>query len=644
VEEQHSSLLDSLAQCEALLAEDKEEEARTLFLSLNTKGIEEVDLHLSAADTAEKLGITERIVYELNQAYRCRPDDLSIIRRIAVVRIDAGQYDRAEKCLRELISKDPQDLEAYRNLGNILEEGKQYGAAAELYREAYKKTNIEEFLKRASSVENYEAPPDNDRDPVEEKADSHVPPLPEDNDAMLYLTLFQGREGTYARQWVSPTGESGYTPVREPFTLNTAKNHLIGNITVGLYQLRIDNTLLFIAFDIDIPKSMLSQVVSDKRKWDSAVAMVHKTACAIADTCASLEIPAYIEDSGHKGRHVWIFLDEPVQAKTAKNLARFILSKTTGIPPQIHVEVFPKQTFVKEDGLGNLIKIPLGIHKKSGRRSLFLDPEGKPFPRQLSFLKTIRKYSRDILFETLASRRDESLPKADGEEMDSAPFDLDDGKGAQQERKQAMKQLHLSRPVEEYNPERDHQFQVLLVRCPVIRHLVEKARQFRELNNDEAMVLVHSLGHLDNGPEAVNAILRECPDANESLFLKSRLRGNPVSCPKIRSRIPEVTSKLQCNCQFDPRLSVYPNPLIHLQGPDPGALGVTLDSLQFHSLVQDYLKTRKILKETEILMERYQERMNSLFEEAGVQEVETPLGRITRAKNEDGTVSFSIGV
>lgn len=644
MEEQLTSTVDSLAQCEALLRDDKEEEARTLLLSLQTKGIEDADFHIKAAQCAEKLGITERIVYELNQAYRYRPDDLSIIKRLAVVRIDAGQYDRAEKCLRELLSKDPQDIDAYRHLGTILEEGRQYGAAAELYREAYQKTNLEEFLKRASSVESCEEIDGDEVSSEDEKPDSHVPRIPEDNESMLYLTLFQGREGTYARQWMSPTGESGYTPVREPFTLSVAKNHLIGNLTVGLYQLRIDNTLLFIAFDLDIPKSMLTQVISDKRKWDSAVTMVHKAACAIANTCASLEIPAYIEDSGHKGRHVWIFLDDPVPAKTAKNLARFILSKTEGIPTQIQVEVFPKQTFVKEDGLGNLIKIPLGIHKKTGRRSLFLDGDGKPFPRQLSFLKTVKKYAREALFETLASRNDEILQKAEGSDTDSAPFDLDDGKGNHQERKQIIKPLHLSRPLEEYDSERDHQLQVLLVRCPVIRHLVEKAKQFRELNNDEAMVLVHSIGHLDKGPDAVNGFLRECPSADESLFLKSRLRGNPVSCPKIRSRIPEVTSKVTCNCQFDPRLSVYPNPLIHLQGPDPGALGVTVDSLQFHSLVQDYLKTRKILKETEILMERYQERMNTLFEEAGVEEAETPLGRITRIKGEDGSFSFSLGV
>ncbi len=644
MEEQPVSLKDSLAQCEALLSEEKEDEARTLLLSLQTKEIKDADLHLAAAQCAEKLGITERIVFELNQAYRYRPDDLSIIKRLAIVRIDAGQYDRAEKCLRELLIKDPQDIDAYRQLGTIMEEGRQYGAAAELYREAYQKTNLEEFLKRASSVEHCEETDDDEVHSENEKPDSYVPRIPEDNEAMLYLTLFQGREGIYARQWVSPTGESGYTPVREPFTLSVAKNHLIGNSTVGLYQLRIDNTLLFIAFDIDIPKSMLTQAISDKRKWDSALAMVHKTACAIANTCASLEIPAYIEDSGHKGRHVWIFLDEPVQAKTAKNLAKFILSKTEGIPPQIQVEVFPKQTFVKEDGLGNLIKIPLGIHRKTGRRSLFIDGEGKPFPRQLSFLKTVQKYSRETLFETLSSRHDEMLQKAEGAETDSAPFDLDDGRGNIQDRKPGTKPPHLSRPVEEYDPARDHQLQVLLVRCNVIRHLVEKAKQFRELTNDEAMVLVHSLGHLDKGPDAVNAILRECPAADESLFLKSRLRGNPVSCPKIRSRIPEVTSKITCNCQFDPRLSVYPNPLIHMQGPDPGVLGVTLDSLQFHSLIQDYLKTRKALKETEILLERYQERMNALFEEAGLEEAETPLGKITRLKNEDGSFSFSLGV
>lgn len=643
MEQQLASLEDALKQCESLVNGDKEEEARTLLLSLQTKGVEDAEIHLKAAQCAEKLGITDRIIYELNQAYRYRPDDLSIIKRLAVVRIDSGQYDRAEKCLRELLKKDPHDIDAYRQLGAILEEDRQFGAAAELYREAYQKTGLEEFAKRALSVEHIEETDESSEYSDEEKPDSHIPRIPEENEVVLYMSLFQGREGTYARQWVSPTGESGYTPVREPFTPNPAKNHLIGNLTAGLYQLRIDNTLLFIAFDIDIPKSVLTQAVGDKRKWDSAIASVHKTACIIADTCASLGIPAYIEDSGHKGRHVWIFMDEPVQAKAAKNLARLIMARSEGIPPQIQVEIFPKQTHVKEDGLGNLIKIPLGIHKKTGRRSLFIDGNGVPYPRQMSFLKTIRKYSKEALFEVLASRFD-GARRGEMTETDGAPFDPDNGKGVHQEPGKTVKQIGISRPVEEYDPARDSQFQLLLVRCPVIRHLVEKAQQFREINNDEANVIVHTIGHLENGPDAVNSILRECPTASESLFLKSRLRGNPISCPKIRSRVPDVTSRVICNCQFDPRLLVYPNPLIHLQGPDPGALGVTVDSLQFHSLVQDYLKTKRILNETEILFERYQERMNKLFEEAGVEEAETPLGKITRVKGEDGSISFSLGV
>lgn len=36
-----------------------------------------------------------------------------------------------------------------------------------------------------------------------------------------------------------------------------------------------------------------------------------------------------------------------------------------------------------------------------------------------------------------------------------------------------------------------------------------------------------------------------------------------MSCPKIRKRIPQVTSRLECNCQFDGSGDHYPTPLLH---------------------------------------------------------------------------------
>lgn len=46
--------------------------------------------------------------------------------------------------------------------------------------------------------------------------------------------------------------------------------------------------------------------------------------------------------------------------------------------------------------------------------------------------------------------------------------------------------------------------------------------------------------------------------------MKDRLKGNPVSCPSIRKKIPHVTRRLACNCAFEFAADRYPTPVLYL--------------------------------------------------------------------------------
>jgi hypothetical protein len=84
------------------------------------------------------------------------------------------------------------------------------------------------------------------------------------------------------------------------------------------------------------------------------------------------------------------------------------------------------------------------------------------------------------------------------------------------------------------------------------------------LTHDEQVVVIHSLGHSGAGVLAVNYLLDACVDVPPTARLQSPLAGNPVSCPKIRKRIPQVTGAVACNCRFDVAAGQYPNPRLHL--------------------------------------------------------------------------------
>jgi hypothetical protein len=142
-------------------------------------------------------------------------------------------------------------------------------------------------------------------------------------------------------------------------------------------------------------------------------------------------------------------------------------------------------------------------------------------------------------------------------------------------------------------------------------------------------------------------LFARCLHADPALFLKSRLRGHPMSCPKIRARIPHLTSTVDCNCTFDLTTNLYPTPLLHLQALGPPAAapgGLSLESLQFKQLLQDYLKLRQQLRETQLLLHRYEASLARFFEEAGVEAVDAPLGRLRCRKTENGKASFTLEI
>jgi hypothetical protein len=449
---------------------------------------------------------------------------------------------------------------------------------------------------------------------------------------VTFLSLFSGREGVYARQWVSPTGESGYTPIQEPLTPKVAENHILGNHSVGVYPVRLDNTVNFIAFDLDVAKFALNRAITSQRAWAGVMAKVHQAACRLLDIAAAQEIPAYLEDSGFKGRHLWIFLETPIPAGVAKKCGDLLAGQLLPLPPEVTVEVFPKQATVKPGSLGNLIKLPLGIHRRTGKRGLFIQPDGQPYPDQLALLGQVRRAPRSLIYRMIQRLHPaKATALAVAETASPAPEPL-------------PAPPPLAAPEAPYDLERDPQFQYLLLKCPVLRSITEKVNRTSQLTKEETLVLLHTLGHLEHGPAAVNELFQRALNADPALFLKSRLRGNPMSCPKIRARVPHITSTLDCNCIFDLATNLYPTPLIHIHGliKPAGPLGLTVDSLQFQNLLKDYLKLRQQLRETQLLLERYETRLAQFFEEVGVEAVDTPLGRLKRVQTAAGQTSFTL--
>lgn len=112
--------------------------------------------------------------------------------------------------------------------------------------------------------------------------------------------------------------------------------------------------------------------------------------------------------------------------------------------------------------------------------------------------------------------------------------------------------------------ETDPRVRHLLAECAVLAELKRTVDEHRRLSHEEQLVLIHSMGHLEGGPQAVNYLFAKCVDVGPEKLMKDRLKGNPVSCPSIRKKIPHITRRAGCNCHFDFASDRYPTPVLHL--------------------------------------------------------------------------------
>ena len=560
---------------------------------------------------------------------------MPVLKRLAVIYQDQGQTDKAIRAWQQVIPLAPEDEEPVYELGLLFEQNKEWESARQIYQDAFQRTQnpkFQKFIKELQFQSRAEASEARDEASPEETLLS-----PTEAQLIHFTTLFSGREAVYARQWVSPTGNAGYTPIHEPLTVLVAKNHILGNHTIGVYQLRLDNTVNFIAFDIDIAKAALARGITDRKIWERQVQSAHKLACQLLDIAASFELPFYLEDSGFKGRHLWLFLERPIPARVAKRFAEGLAGRLPAPPAGVHMEIFPKQSYVSGEGLGNLIKLPLGIHRKTGRRGVFVSPAGEPLEHQLAYLDKIERVKKERIYE--------AIQRLYGSAMGGVEEKL---AGAVTLPGPPAPEVVVLKPLEEYKPDQDLQLQFLLNSCEVLGLLARKIFEEKELTNEERNVLTYVLGHLEKGPEAVNFFLSQTVNASASMFLKSRFQGNPMSCPKIRSKIPHLTSKANCNCQFDQRLNMYPTPLLHLHAlQQPGAMAqdpAKLSAIKLQQIVKEYIRIKGETKRLQLLAEGLEKTLIAVFKQNEVQQIPTPIGTLKMLTTSDGNPSFIVEI
>ena len=221
-------------------------------------------------------------------------------------------------------------------------------------------------------------------------------------------------EQAYGHRWHK---DGAYYPLERPFTLQEILDHINGRSRRGHYLLNQDDRCKLFAFDLDYDKGEFEfyldgggytgsdetvvfspgAALRDPESPYRPLAIKHLRAMAEGLAAAARRMWDEVTDtvigfSGSKGLHVYCLFDGLVAGEVAKRFAQATLvSPSFGEPlfratrgdnfwqhrdpllfPGINVETFPKQ-ITKKGSYGNLMRLPYGIHAKSGQYGFFID-------------------------------------------------------------------------------------------------------------------------------------------------------------------------------------------------------------------------------------------------------------------------------
>ena len=165
----------------------------------------------------------------------------------------------------------------------------------------------------------------------------------------IFRSFFSGLENVYGTYDLKTHRAR---QVKEPVTNEVILAHLRGVQPYGVYLLVGDKTK---ALAVDFDESRLALPIA-------FVAGVERYG-----------VFSYIERSKSKGFHVWLFFEEPVQARKARVFAKKILADMG----KANTEIFPKQDCLNDLSYGNFINAPLFGDLVPNGRTVFVEP-GKP--------------------------------------------------------------------------------------------------------------------------------------------------------------------------------------------------------------------------------------------------------------------------
>lgn len=158
---------------------------------------------------------------------------------------------------------------------------------------------------------------------------------------MMALDLVEAYASLFVHCWdhyAVQQRDGSYWRVDEPLTLPLLVGHLAGRWTLGMYLLDRASCCAFAVFDADSADGLAQLMM-------------------LSMELTGQGIPTLLEAS-RRGGHLWVHFAEPAPAYLVR---AWLLPYAVAYG----VELYPKQDALPAGGCGSLIRLPLGVHRRS---------------------------------------------------------------------------------------------------------------------------------------------------------------------------------------------------------------------------------------------------------------------------------------
>jgi hypothetical protein len=181
-----------------------------------------------------------------------------------------------------------------------------------------------------------------------------------------------------------------YVTVKKPLTTELLMGHIRGVVTLGAYALDEESVAHWLCLDAD-----------DEEQWQGLK--------QLAGNLEAEGTTAYLETS-RRGGHYWLFTP-PLPGKIIRQFGKqLIRSHNLGS----EIELYPKQDELKE-GVGSLVRLPLGVHQRVKKRFYFINLDGEPLApsirEQMAILAHPQRVSQEYIDHAIAQVQSTPLPE-----------------------------------------------------------------------------------------------------------------------------------------------------------------------------------------------------------------------------------------